>query len=39
MLNTGRTRQTKALTVYELIRDHCPEFKDLHHPVVPLLPR
>ncbi|RZT07669.1 hypothetical protein EV589_5899 [Mycobacterium sp. BK558] len=27
MLNTGRTRTTKPLTVYKLIRDHCPEFK------------
>ena len=27
MLNTGRTRTTKPLTVHKLIRDHCPEFK------------
>ncbi|AQA07096.1 hypothetical protein BVC93_31850 (plasmid) [Mycobacterium sp. MS1601] len=24
MLNTGRTRTTKALTVHKLIQDHCP---------------
>lgn len=28
MLNTGRTRTTKPLTVHKLIRGgHCPEFK------------